>query len=63
MISRTIEEADKTSIVLHAAFQFYLDVIHLETGYFRQDYAWTMETGSKLHSFWLVDLWAYQTGC
>lgn len=61
MTGRTTEEADKTSIVLDAASQFYLDVICPETGYFRQDYAWTMETGNKLHP-WLVALQASQTG-
>lgn len=63
MIGRATKEADKTSIVLHAAFQFYLDVIHPETGYFRQDCAWTMQTGCKLHPFWLVDHRAYQIHC
>lgn len=59
MIGRTTQKADKTMIVLRAASQFYLDVIHPETGYFKQDYAWTMESGNELH-FWLVDLQACQ---
>lgn len=61
MIGRTTKEADKTSLVLYAASQFYLDVIHPETGYSRQDYAWTTETGNKLHP-WLADLQACQIG-
>lgn len=61
MIGRTTKEADKPSIVLHAASQVYLDVIRPETEYFRQDYAWTMETGNKLHP-WLVDLQACKIG-